>query len=251
MEKNNKAKRDIAQDCYDYMSTSAGREKVLNPPDRTPIARVNWGTTEFEKEIEARVDLYVEIYLQSDGVLKRYERLRVEIDTFCEQVISNVSEMEKEWIEILPDIWYLSPTNPLLLIDILTSSVWMAALAIGFGLAAAVFSGISFLFNSVFGWFIRKTDEDINKEYNKNLAKIKEKICDHLDINCGVVIKKLINKVTEDILPKKLRTFETMIQQISETKEKITANQKRLKGNAVKIRNMEDNVIKLSGCLNS
>lgn len=63
LEKNNQAKEYIAQECYDYMSTSAGKEKVLNPPKRTPIAGVNWGTTDFEKEIEARVDLYVEKFL--------------------------------------------------------------------------------------------------------------------------------------------------------------------------------------------
>lgn len=71
LEKNTKAKEDITQECYDYMSTSAGRKKVLDPPDRIPIADINWGTTDFEKEIEARVDLYVEKFLQSDGVLKR------------------------------------------------------------------------------------------------------------------------------------------------------------------------------------
>lgn len=38
LEKNTRAKEDIAQECYDYMSTSAGREKVLNPPDRTPTS---------------------------------------------------------------------------------------------------------------------------------------------------------------------------------------------------------------------
>lgn len=49
LKKNTEAKEDIAQECYDYMSTSAGRKKVLNPPDRTPIADINWGTTDFEK----------------------------------------------------------------------------------------------------------------------------------------------------------------------------------------------------------
>lgn len=105
------------------MSTSAGREKVLNPPDRTPIADVNWGTTDFKKEIEARVDLYVEKYLQSDGVLKRYKNIQIEINTFCEQMISDLSGMEKEWIESFPDTWSFSPTNVLLSLGVLTSPV--------------------------------------------------------------------------------------------------------------------------------
>lgn len=251
LEKNTEAKEDIAQECYDYMSTIAGRTKVLNPPDRTPIADINWGTTDFEKEIEARVDLYVEKFLQSDGVLKRYECIQIEINKFCEQVISDLSGMEKEWIESFPDTWSFSPTNVLLSLGALTSPVWMAALAVGFGLAAAALAGVAFLIGAVWGWFTRKTDEEINNEYNKHLAKIRRKICDHLDENCGVIIIKLIVKVTEDVLPKKLKTFKTMIEQISETKDKIKANKKRLKVNAVKIRNMEDTVTKLSECLNS
>lgn len=251
LEKNTEAKEDIAQECYDYMSTSAGRTKVLNPPDRTPIADINWGTTDFEKEIEARVDLYVEKFLQSDGVLKRYECIQIEINKFCEQVISDLSGMEKEWIESFPDTWSFSPTNVLLSLGALTSPVWMAALAVGFGLAAAALAGVAFLIGAFWGWFTRKTDEEINNEYNKHLAKIRRKICDHLDENCGMIIIKLIVKVTEDVLPKKLKTFKTMIEQISETKDKIKANKKRLKVNAVKIRNMEDTVTKLSECLNS
>lgn len=233
------------------MSTSAGRERVLNPPNKTPIADINWGTTDFEKEIEARVDLYVEKFLQSDGVLKRFESIQIEINTFCEQVISDLSGMEKEWIETFPDTWAFSPTNVLLSLGVLTSPVWMAALAVGFGLAAAFAAGVAFLIGTFLGWFTSKTDKEINDEYNKHLAKIRRKICDHLDKNCGVIIIKLIVKVTEDVLPKKLQTFKTMIEQISETKDKIKANKKRLKVNAVKIRNMEDTVTKLSECLNS
>lgn len=124
------------------MLTDAGKERVLNRPDRTPIAKVNWGTTDFEKEIEARVDLYVEKFLQSDGVLKRYECIQIEINTFCEQVISDLSLMEKEWIETLPDTWAFSPTDILVSLGVLNSPVWMAALAVGFGLAAVALAGL-------------------------------------------------------------------------------------------------------------
>lgn len=251
LEKNTEAKEDIAQECYDFMSTSAGRTKVLNPPDRIPIAHINWGTKNFEREIEARVDLYVEKFLQSDGVLKRYECIQIEINKFCEQVIFDLSGMEKEWIETFPDTWSFSPTNVLLSLGVLTSPVRMAALAVGFGLPAAALAEVSFLVAAGWGWFTMKTDEEINNEYNKHLAKIRRKICHHLDENFGVIIIKLIVKVTEDVLLKKLKTFKTMIEQISETKDKIKANKKRLKVNAVKIRNMEDTVTKLSECLNS
>lgn len=251
LEKNTKAKEDLAQGCYEYMSTSVGKEKVLNPPNRTPIAEVNWGTVDFEKEIEVRVDLYVEKYLQSDGVLKIYENIQIEIDTFCEQVISDLSRMENEWIKNIPDTSSVSLTNAFLLLGLLTSPAWLAALAVGFGLVAAAGAGLFFIVGTVLGWFKKKTKEEITNEYDKHLGKIRGKICDHLDKNCGVVIIKLIDKVTEDILPKKLQTFKTMIQQISESKDEITANQKRLKVNADKIRNMEERVTKIAECFNS
>lgn len=127
------------------MSTSVGKEKVLNPPNRTPIAEVNWGTVDFEKEIEVRVDLYVEKYLQSDGVLKIYENIQIEIDTFCEQVISDLSRMENEWIKNIPDTSSVSLTNAFLLLGLLTSPAWLAALAVGFGLVAAAGAGLFFL----------------------------------------------------------------------------------------------------------
>lgn len=233
------------------MSTSVGKEKVLNPPNRTRIADVNWGTVDFEKEIEVRVDLYVEKYLQSDGVLKIYENIQIEIDTFCEQVISDLSGMENEWIKNIPDTSSVSLTNAFLLLGLLTSPAWLAALAVGFGLVAAAGAGLFFIVGTVLGWFKKKTKEEITNEYDKHLGKIRGKICDHLDKNCGVVIIKLIDKVTEDVLPKKLQTFKTMIQQISESKDEITANQKRLKVNADKIRNMEESVTKIAECFNS
>lgn len=251
LEKNTKAKEDLAQGCYEYMSTSVGKEKVLNPPNRTRIADVNWGTVDFEKEIEVRVDLYVEKYLQSDGVLKIYENIQIEIDTFCEQVISDLSGMENEWIKNIPDTSSVSLTNAFLLLGLLTSPAWLAALAVGFGLAAAAGAGFFFIVGTFLGWFKKKTKEEITNEYDKHLGKIRGKICDHLDKNCGVVIIKLIDKVTEDVLPKKLQTFKTMIQQISESKDEITAYQKRLKVNADKIRNMEESVTKIAECFNS
>lgn len=233
------------------MSTSAGKKKVLNPPNRTPIAYVNWSTVKFEKEIEVRVDLYVEKYLQSDGVLNRYESIQTEINTFCEQVISDLSGMEQKWFKTTPDTRKFSLNHVLVILGVLTSPAWLAAVAVGFGLVAATVAGFSFFVGAVCGWFKIKTDDEIDKEYNKHVEKIRKKICDHFDKNFGVCIIKIIDKVTEDVLPKELQTFKTMIQQISESKNEITANQKRLKVNAEKIRNMEDNVTKLTEYLNS
>lgn len=61
----------IVRESEEYMSTSAGKYDVLNPSGRKPIDKVDWNRTDFEKEISARVDLYVVEYLQSNRVLKK------------------------------------------------------------------------------------------------------------------------------------------------------------------------------------
>lgn len=158
----------MVQECYDYILTDAGKERVLNPLNRTPISKVNLGSTDFEKEIEARVDLYVGNFVQIGEVFKRYECIQIEINTFYDQVMADLSGMEKEWIEALPDTWEFSQT------DVLVS---LGVLSFGFGLTAAVFAGVALIVGTVWGWSTVKTDEDIDYKYNKHKTKIRRKIC--------------------------------------------------------------------------
>lgn len=241
LEKNNKAKEDIAQECYKYMSTDAGKEKILNPPGRTPLSKVDWNKTDFEKEIEERVDAYVESYLQSDGVMERYKDIQIEVNLFHDKVNEILVEMESEWIETRQVIHGFDPGNFLIAFGLLTSPLWFAALAIGFGVAAAVVAGVSFVLGALFGWN-RKTDIEIYTEYNRYKATIRKKICKHLDENCGLIIVKLVDKVTDDVLPKRIQAFETMIRQISESRAKVLANQEVLKNLAMQINAMEETV---------
>lgn len=62
---------DIAQECYDYMSTDEGKDKILNPPGRPPIMEVVWQPRVFAMEIHARVLLYMKHFLESSEVNKK------------------------------------------------------------------------------------------------------------------------------------------------------------------------------------
>lgn len=66
-------------------------------------------------------------------------------------------------------------------------------LVFGFGLTAAVFAGVALIVGTVWGWSTVMTDEDIDYKYNKHKTKIRKKYA--------------INRVTEEVLPKKLQTF--------------------------------------------
>lgn len=62
--------------------------------------------------------------------------------------------------------------NVLLLFGVFIFFVWMVVLVVGFGLVVVVLVGVVFFIGVVWGWFIRKIDEEINNEYNKYLVKI-------------------------------------------------------------------------------
>lgn len=80
--------------------------------------------------------------------------------------------MEKEWIEIFFDIWFFFLINVLLLFGVFIFFVWMVVLVVGFGVIVVFVVGFFFIVGVVWGWFIRKIDEEINNEYNKYLVII-------------------------------------------------------------------------------
>lgn len=111
------------------MSTDAGREKILNPPGRTPITKVDWNKTDFEKEIEARIDSYVETYLQTNDVLKRYKDIQIEVNSFHDKINESLLKMESEWVETRQVVSGFDPGNLLIAFGAFTSPIWFAALA--------------------------------------------------------------------------------------------------------------------------
>lgn len=232
------------------MSTDTGRDKILNPPGRTPITKVNWNKTDFEKEIEARIDSYVETYLQTNGVLKRYKDIQIEVNSFHDKINESLLKMESEWVETRQVVSGFHPGNLLIAFGAFTSPIWFAALAMGFGAAAAVVAGVTLFFGALFGWNT-KTVVQINTKYYRYRSTVRRKICKHLDENCGLVIIKLVNKVTDDILPKRIQALQTMIRQILETRDKVLANQEVLNNLAMQINAMEKTVTGLTKSLSS
>lgn len=149
--KNNKIKEDIAQKCYTYMSTDDGKDKILNPSGRTPISKVDWSKTDFEKEITARIDSYVESYLQTDGVFEKYYDIKKEISSLNDQMNGIIQEMESEWMQTRQVTSGFNLGNFLIAIGLSTSPMCSGALAIGFGVSAAVVACVSFVIGSLCG----------------------------------------------------------------------------------------------------
>lgn len=233
-----------------FMTKEEGKTKILNPKGRTPIMKVDWSRIDLEKEIEARINSYVESYLQTNGVLERYNNIKVDVHLFHDKINATLSEMESEWIHTRQVVSRSYLGNFVIAIGFITSPIWLAAVTIGFGVAAAVAAGASFLFGALIGWNT-KTVEQIDTEYVRHTKTIKAKIRTHLDENCGLVIFKLVDKITDDVIPKRIQAFKTLIKQILKTRDKILVNQELLENLAKQIKVIEETVTGLINSLSS
>lgn len=255
---------DKAQECYDYMSTYEGREKILNPEGRLPIMEFDWLRHNFAEIINARVILYVENELKSSDVVQMFETVKNEIALFHEKVSSDISDMEKEWIEVetdkvkFPVYTDIDDTDISLAsvagVVLATSPVWVPVVAAGIAFGI-VFAGLGIALGPVAFPTLKFLGRDarkkkiIDEEYNKCHDKIKSVISDAFDSNYGCVINKLIDKVTEDMLPKRINTLHRMIQHLLTSRAQILQNRELLRYLSKKVKAMDESSSELSMCL--
>nr|XP_034331421.1 uncharacterized protein LOC105347673 [Crassostrea gigas] len=231
---------DIAQECYDYMSTDEGKDKILNPPGRPPIMKVIWQPRQFAMEIHERVLLYIEHFLKSSEVNEKIVTEKEEIESFYKKVSSELSDMEEGWTVIrIIEIECLTDTNAEMSkasiagAVLATTPIWLPIAAIGIALGVA-FTGITIAISPllvptilIMGRDTRKK-KVIDEEYNNCLMSIRSLVSNELESTCGAFINKLIDRITLDLLPKRIQSLEKMIQQLLDNRRQILANQEPL-----------------------
>lgn len=222
LEKNRKAIEEIVKECDDYMSTESGKNNILNPKDRIPIDKVNWFANDFSKEIKLRVDLYVENYLQTDAVLDRFENIKLEIFSFHNRVASRVFEMEKEWMNNASFVQGDgSNTHPSLLV--FATGFFLTSLVV-YGLGCSVFVATTCgVVISLLNIGIR-TPTEIKKEYESCKKTVLKELFSHLENGYGRITKKMIEKITEKIIPKRMSSLKMRISQTSAKRDIYIAN---------------------------
>lgn len=231
------------------MSTETGKNGILNPWNRKPIDDVNWNGTDFEPEIKARVDLYVSSFLQSEHVLKRFNNIAEEINRFRQEIFEIISDMENEWTRMDHYVHENESHLYLTQIGVLTSPVWIAALAFGFGLPAAIFGGICFVATAFFRW-VTKTKEDIDHEYNKCKKTVLKQMQTLLREKCGSKIDIMVKNVAEELL-QRVSALEKILENTSKTRDQILKNQNQLLNLSMRLSNMEECVNNLLESLDS
>uniref|UniRef100_K1QF18 Uncharacterized protein n=1 Tax=Magallana gigas TaxID=29159 RepID=K1QF18_MAGGI len=231
---------DIAQECYDYMSTDEGKDKILNPPGRPPIMKVIWQPRQFAMEIHKRVLLYIEHFLKSSEVNEKFVTEKEEIESFYKKVSSELSDMEEGWTVIrIFEIECLTDTNAEMSkasiagVVLATSPIWLPIAAISIALGVA-FTGLTIAIAPVLVPTILILGRDtrkkkvIDEEYNNCLMSIRSLVSNELESTCGAFINKLIDRITLDLLPKRIKSLEKMIQQLLDNRRQILANQEPL-----------------------
>lgn len=227
-----------------YMSTDEGKNRILNPAGRVSIADTNWNKTNFEARIKSRIDLYVKHFLQSDSVVKRHQDIVREIQSFYAQTQFSIKTIANESVDMYP--LYDNETESftyLIQLGFISSPVWLAALAFGFGIPAAIIGGCAFVISSFFGW-VSKTTKEIDDEYEKCKSTVPTIIHAHLEKHFAEPINQMVDAVSQYLL-QCIEGEETRNKTVWEEREKIVANHHLLGKLAREVSSLEKTVTSL------
>lgn len=249
LERNTKTIEDITQECLDYMSTESGEYNILNPEGRTPIEEVNWLSNDFGKEIKHRVDLYVESYLQSDAVLHRFQNIKHELISFSNRAASTLFEMENEWVNdarfVQGDGSNIHPSLLHFAAGVFCTSLLIFGLGYNIYVSAALGVVVHLINTGI------KTPTEIKNEYESCKKSVRQKLGLHLEKGFGLITRKMIDKVTEDNIPKRIESLKMLISQTSAKRDIYIAKQKSLTNIDVILAKMMDNLTKLQKDVNT
>lgn len=201
---------ETAEACYDFMSTDEGKDMILNSPGRPPILQRGRFGVHFE--INELVRQYVNRFLRSSDVFKKFKGIRGEIVSFYHNTSLELSKMENEWTYdqgSKVSVCEALETSPLCLPDftiVCVSLSWNNYL-------------IPYLTND-------RKQTLIDETYDHYLCIIRSSICNHLRSSYGIVIQDLIDKVTKDLIPKRINYLKKIIDQCQGAQEKYLRKQK-------------------------
>lgn len=222
------------------MSTDEGKDTILNPPGRPQIMKVVWQPHLFAMEIHARIQLYIEHFLESSDVDEKFVTVKKEIVSFYNKVSSDLSDMEEDWtvvgtfeIECQTDTDADISKASIVGVVLATSPIWLPMAAVGIALVVA-FTGLTVALTPLLIPAIQFMGRDarkkkvIDEEYNNCRMSIRSLVTNELESTCGVFINKLIDRITLDLLPKRIQSLEKMIKQLLDNRRQILANQESL-----------------------
>eukprot|EP00105_Crassostrea_gigas_P042790 XP_019926938.1 PREDICTED: uncharacterized protein LOC105338102 [Crassostrea gigas] len=245
--------KDIAKDCYEKMLNESVKEEILNPPGRPKMMEVPWSPSEFVDEINTRITEYVNDYLQSGQVLQRFKDVKNEINSFYKEVSTDISDMEKEWADVVgyqrffEKYTRIEPTDFVdLPLEIKIPVVAVSVLAIA---GAIIISPVLIPVLLILSRDERKRKLK-DEVYNKYTAKIPDEIQKHLKKHCRDPLHDMVENITNDLLPPRVMFLEHLIKTTSQTRDKILMDINSLKELKEKVDAMKRSAAEIQADLN-
>lgn len=234
------------------MSTELVKSRILNPHGLKPIMDAIRNPDECAKEVHYRFNLYIDFYLKTE-VEEGFDAIKKDIESFFQDISSKIQILESEWIAKTDNDEYASRnTNSESFLAFGLLSLSFPFLAI-LGLAGGIAESASVPIGIACDWFFNtkeKKSRNIDKEYERCRSSVRKTVEDHLESNIGSVLKKLIDRVTVDELPRQIGALEEMIQQLSKSRQEIISKRNLLTDLASRIGVMQDQIRKIQKDLN-
>ncbi|XP_062599845.1 uncharacterized protein LOC134261417, partial [Saccostrea cucullata] len=245
-----------ANASFEYMSSDIGKERILNPKDWLPIMEVKYVPNVIDEEVRERIDRYIEEKVRSPDVLERFTNIKDDILSSYKEMSFEIERMETEWtgtpVVISSEkegIYKEESIAPYVAGVIATAPIWFPLLAAGFAIAVAsapvVAPIIAYLRSD------SRKKKIIDKEYEKSKSLFKSKICNSMEENHGDALNKLISKITDVLLRRRIKFIEETIKELSENREKIIANQKSLNSLSEKITSIKESAEEFKKTINT
>lgn len=234
----------IIRECETYMSTEEGKHRILNPEGRRSISDTDWNKTNFEERIKSRLDLYVKNFLRSNAVVRRQKNIAKGIQSFYDQTIVSINIIQNDSVDIHP----MSDEETelftyLIRVGLISSPVWIATLAFGFGIPAAIIGSCAFAVSSYIGW-VSKTAKEIDDEYENCKSTVPRIIRTHLLKHFAEPLTQMVEVVAKYLI-KRIEAKKTRNNQVWYEREKIVANYHLLVKLAGEISAWKETVISL------
>lgn len=243
------------------MTSEEGKELILNPPGMVPIVKDSWNPTQFDKKINERVQLYVKSFLNSRDVQSKFLDIQEELNLYTKQACSQLSEFEYKWLGLgnclLKDFFIVRDFSKVKrvvkmlhdeYIDNPELSVAGIFFNIGFAVTAYAFLPISVPIMLLLDRDSRK-QKIIEKEYTKLMSSFRDDIRNELNSTCGKLLKQMVNKVTEEFLPRRIDHLIELARQLV-TYSKDNQQKRGLFLHLLQqVKDIEDSAVKIQGDL--
>lgn len=191
--------KDIVEEIYCCMSSSAGKDKILNPKDWPALMSVSWSPFRYEKEVKKRVDFYIEEKLKSKFTM--FKQSENHITLFYQKVCKELYELETEWTTKMNDQWktytYTSETGDL---DIPAKYIPLLTVVGSVGLLVLTVISPVLIPLLLYKGKTSTKRELIDEAYEEIMSKIRSNVKERLDSDWGQPLKTTIYEISAEVI---------------------------------------------------